>query len=179
MPTSKKPRKRYKPKPVYANPVEYVLEGFKPLRNHDDYLLDLKTKNHMAATVLLRGDATKKDIDTLIACHNISEALFRLGFGQEYGDSIIRGKRALLDLCARGYKSGKFVCGSEEIQAINELMELHDAQMDVITVGEIHKALALARKEMKSDRALKINRYLDSVEKLHVTQQHRATAEAD
>ena len=35
-------RSRYRPKPVLVDPVGYVLESIKPVKDHDDYLLILK-----------------------------------------------------------------------------------------------------------------------------------------
>ena len=61
MPTSAKPRKKYRPKTRLVNPIDYVLEGFAPLeRAPDNYLLNLKLTNHSAMTELLAGRATRK-----------------------------------------------------------------------------------------------------------------------
>lgn len=153
MPTSAKPRRKYRPKPVLADPVGYVVEGVQPVASHGSYLVDLLLKNHSAMETLLKGTATKKHMDTLIAMHNVTEALYRMGFGRDYSDCIVRGKAALLDLCGRGAKTGRFVCRAPEIQAMNDLMELHDAQMAVITVSDMQKAIALGRHEIIHKRA--------------------------
>jgi len=153
MPTSAKPRRKYRPKPVLADPVGYVVEGVQPVSSHGSYLVDLLLKNHSAMETLLKGTATKAHMNILIACHNITEALYRMGFGRDYSDCIVRGKAALLDLCGRGAKSGRFVCRAPEIQAMNDLMELHDAQMAVITVADMQKAIALGKREIINKRA--------------------------
>ena len=148
-----KKRSAYRPRPVLANPLAYVLEGVRPVAKHDSYLVDLLLKNHSAMETLLKGEATKKHMDTLIACHNIVEALYRMGFGRDHSSCVLRGKAALLDLCRRGAQTGRFVCRAPEIQALNDLMELHDAQMQAITVRDMEKAIALARCEIRSGRA--------------------------
>lgn len=153
MAANKKPRKAYKPKPVITNPLAYVIESMTPIAEHESYLVDLKIKNNMAMSLLMRGMATKEDMNTLIAMHNIVEALCRMKFGQEYRDYLIRGKAALLDLCGRGKSSNKFICRAEEIQALNDLMELHDAQMDVATIKDLEKALAIATSDIVNKRA--------------------------
>ena len=79
-------RSKYRPKGVILNPIAYVMESMTPVAKHESYLIDLKIRNHAAMTALTRGIATKTDMDDLIAMANISEALSRLGFGQEYAD---------------------------------------------------------------------------------------------
>jgi hypothetical protein len=149
-------RSKYRPKSVLLNPIAYVIEGNQPIGKHDSYLVDLKVKNHLAMTQLLQGKATKADMNALIAMHNVSEALYRMGFGVEYGEYIVTGKAALLDLCGRGALTEKFICRAAEIQALNGLMELHDAQMEVITVRDMEKAIALAHKIIANRQAIVI-----------------------
>lgn len=153
MPASAKPRKKYRPKPVLVDPVGYVVEGVQPVASHGSYLVDLLMKNHNAMEMLVKGTATKKHMDVLIAAHNVTEALYRMGFGRDYSDCIVRGKAALLDLCGRGAKTGRFVCRAPEIQALNDLMALADAQLEVITVADMQKAIALGKREIMNKRA--------------------------
>lgn len=154
MPKNKKPRKAYRPRLVMTNAVEYVVEGTRLVaQNSADVLLNIRLKNHSAMTALLRGAAQKCDMDILIAMHNVVEGLCRLGHGKDYTDCLIRGKCALIELCQRGARSGRFVCRAPEIQALNDLMELHDAQMDVVTVSDLEKAIAIAKHEIRTHKA--------------------------
>lgn len=148
-------KSRYKPKRVLVNPVAYVLEGMTALRHHTP-VTDLKIKNHGAMHDLLRGAANKKQMDFLVQMHNICEALSRLGIGQDYKDCLTEGKDALFAVCCRGATTGKFICKSEEINRLNVLMELHDAQLDVVTVQEMEKAVEIVRADLRSRKALVI-----------------------
>ena len=154
MPTSSKPRKKYKPIARFRNPIEYVLEGFAPLESAGTYLLDLKINNHSAMTELLAGRATKKHMNNLIAMSNICEALQRKGFGDEYKDVTTEGRYALLAISIRAVEKLRFVPTGPEIRMLNRLMELHDAQMDIITVQDMEKAIKLAMGELKKKRAV-------------------------
>lgn len=154
MPTSAKPRKKYKPKARLVNPMEYVLEGFAPLESAGTYLMDLKLVNHSAMTELLAGRATKKHMDSLIAMSNICESLQRAGFGAEYKDVTTEGRYALLAITFRAVEKLRFVPTGPEIQMLNRLMELHDAQMDIITVQDMEKAINRALGELKKKRAV-------------------------
>lgn len=140
-------RSKYRPRAVLANPLGYVLESLKPVSQHEQYLVELKIKNHLAMSTLTKGLATRTDIDTLIASVNIVEALYRLGFGREYADVVKDGLNALRSVGKRGVESGKFILKADEMNALNLVMELHDAQMDIITIKDMDKAIDLVKEE--------------------------------
>jgi len=140
-------RSKYRPRPQLANPLGYVLESIKPVAQHEHYLVELKIKTHLAMSTLTKGLAKRDDIDTLIAAVNIVEALYRLGFGREYADVVKGGLDALRSVGKRGAESGRFVLKSDEMNALNLAMELHDAQMDIITIKDMDKAIALVKEE--------------------------------
>jgi hypothetical protein len=103
-------------------------------------------------TTLTRGAATKTDMDDLIAMANISEALSRLGFGQEYEDVVRAGLDSLHEVGKRGMAdptNPKFILRSSDMKALNELMELHDAQMDVITIKDMERAIDIVNEEFR------------------------------
>lgn len=140
-------RSKYRPRPVLRNPVGFVLESLTPVAKHDSFLLDLKIKNHGAMAALMRGAATRTEIDLLIQMVNITEALYRLGFGKEYADVVGLGLDSLRDVARRGADTGKFVLRASEIKALNDVMELHDAQMEVIVLKDMERAIDLVYKE--------------------------------
>lgn len=142
---NKKPRKAYKPKVSYANP----LEAFAPIRKFESYLIDLKIKNHAALAALVTGKATKTDMTTLVAASNTTESLWQKGFGKdEYPDVTVEGRFALLSVIYRYVQHGKFTPTGPEIQKLNEMMELHDAQMEIATVRDVTIAIEHARKKI-------------------------------
>lgn len=149
-------RSNYRPRPVLANPVAYVIESLRPVALHDTYLVDLKIMNHAAMTALTQGRATRADMDVLIAMNNITEALWRMGFGREYEDVMREGHTALVEIATRGAATGRFIVRASDMNALNTMMELHDAQMDVITVGDMERAIALAKREVKAGRATRL-----------------------
>jgi hypothetical protein len=142
-----KKRSKYRPKGVLINPLAYVLESLKPVKDHDSYLIDLKIKNHAAMEVLTKGRAMRADMDVLISMVNVVEALYRLGFGEDYGDVVQQGLDALHDVGKRGLQTGRFILKAHEMSQLNMIMELHDAQMEVITVKDMEKAVDIVNKE--------------------------------
>lgn len=149
-------RSKYRPKGVRLDLIGYVTESIKPVAAHNTYLLDLKIKNSEAMLALMRGEATKPDIDTLIAMSNIVEALYQLGFGKEYKDIGIDGREAILQIVQRAVEAKRFVPTAEQIKALQALMELHDAQMGVITIKDMERALEYAKTQFRNKRMTRL-----------------------
>ena len=149
-------RSKYRPKPVIVNPMGYVIESMTPVALHDSFMVDLKLTNHMAMATLTQGNATKADINVLINALNVMESLWRLGFGVEYRSVVDTGLRALRSVGARGVESDNFILKADEMAALNEAMELHDAQLEVITVKDMERAIKIVHDEVKYKRATPI-----------------------
>ena len=149
-------RSKYRPKGVLPDTMAYVTAGFKPIAEHNEYLLDLRIKNHEALMTLTRGKATRQDLDVLITAFNIVEALYRLGFGDDYKDVVAQGLDAVRTVAGRGVQTNKFVLRAEEMHAINLMMELHDAQLDIITVRDMEQAIKDVEREYRSNKMVKI-----------------------
>lgn len=149
-------RSKYRPKGVRLNTISYVVESMTPVANCGGVLVDMQVKNHSALTELTQGRATKDDISVLIAAVNMTEALCRLGFGQEYNDIIRDGLTALRAVGGRGLTSGRYILKAAEMQAMNEVMQLHDAQLEVITIKDMELALANVQEEIRNKRATPI-----------------------
>lgn len=156
MPTSKKPRKKYQPKGYRVDPLAYVLESVKPVAAHSDYLLTMQMTNHSAMTELTQGRATRKHINILVGMSNMTEGLWRLGFGKEYEAVLVAGQKALRTLTDRAAEIGRYTPTGAEIVALNAYMELHDAQMEIATVKDIERALEKARCIQRSGNPLRL-----------------------
>lgn len=142
-------RSKYRPKGVFENPIAYVLGGFKPVTAHKDELMVTKVRVHGALASLVKGTGNMEDVNILIRAGNTCEALYRMGIGSEYNDELRIGLDALYAVGNRGYHTGKFTMWADEITALSTMMELHDAQMEVITVADLQKAIAIVNKEAK------------------------------
>jgi hypothetical protein len=130
----------------------YVMESFTPIATMEKYFVELKIKNHMALANLTKGVATRQDIDMLIQAINMVEALYRMGFGREYASEVRAGLDALHAVGVRGAESGRFILKSEEMNALNETMELHDAQLEVITLKDMENAIKLVNEELRQKK---------------------------
>lgn len=156
MPASSKPRKRYKPRPVILNPIEFVRESLTPLVESGSYVIDWKLKNHTAFASLLRGEATKTQLDVLVAARNVTEALVVTLKGQDIDGTLTRSAVALIDICARANQGKGTAMKAPEMQALRDLMDFHDQLLDAVTVKQFEAALTYARKEIAAGRAARL-----------------------
>jgi hypothetical protein len=153
MPTSKKPRKIYKPKKVLINPLGFVVEQSSSLASqHQNYLLDLKIKTHSAMLALTTGRATKQDMDCVIQMYNILDA-FRLIGIKGLEAEIDASSEAIFAICHRTAKAGKFIATGSEIKTLNTLIDYHDELMEHISVKQLDDAVKLAKHIIRNGKA--------------------------
>lgn len=147
-------KSKYKPKGVRLDAVTWVINGFKNISETGDAALHLKIKNHEALECLRKGEATRLDIDAIIGAFNIAEALARMRIGDEYAKEIKDGQDALLEVAKRGVsRDDRFVLKAKELTYIVEAMLVHDAQLEIITIGELEKAIDIVTKEIRLRKA--------------------------
>ena len=142
-------RSNYKPKGVRPDNMAYILAGFKKLVDLPNENMVVRTKNHLALELSLKGQATRDDLDVLIAALNMTEALSSMQLGNDWADEIRAGQDALLAMCRRS----RFVFTGPEMTAVKLAMEIHDAQLDQCTVQQVETAIALVASEIKAKRA--------------------------
>ena len=133
-------RSKYKPNKNLVNPLEYVLGNMKPVAEYTDLIMQTRLKNRMAVEALREGTATVDDIQNLIEMHNFVDRLIGVGFGSDYLDVLQKGQEALLLIARRTPRSAKFNGNVQELLALAELIDLNDAQLDVITIQDVRKA---------------------------------------
>ncbi len=146
-------RSSYRPKGVILNTMSHVLGGFTLVREHGK-ATTLKIKNHQALTSMVAGTGSRDDIDILIAAMNVAEALaITCELGDGYRAEITAAQDALLAMSRRGLERNRFLFTGLELTAMNLGMEIHDAQLDVCTVGQLEMALDFVAREIRAKRA--------------------------
>jgi hypothetical protein len=135
-------RSKYKPRAIIPDTMTWVRAGLKKV---DDISAGttLKIRNHDAMNNLRLGVAARRDIDAIIDAANITEALANRGIGTDWKPEIRGGQDAILELARRGVaNSFRFIARGPELTALNTLMEVHDAQLEVVTVKQLETAMA-------------------------------------
>jgi hypothetical protein len=147
-------RSKYRPKPVLQSPMDYILSGFKPVRELPGIYLDAQLKNRNALEQVRKGLATKEDIDMLIGAFNITEALAMSGMGRDWLEEIRQGQDALLELSRRGVSRGmRFIMTAKEWEKLKLVMDLHEEQLAQATVYDIEKAHDFVYKILSQGKA--------------------------
>jgi hypothetical protein len=133
--------------------MRHVMQGFTPMREHGK-ATTLKIKNHQALTSMVAGTGRRDDIDILIAAMNVAEAMaITCELGDGYRAEITAAQDALLAMSRRGLERDRFLFTGPELTAMNLGMEVHDAQLDACTIGELEKALDFVAREIRAKRA--------------------------
>jgi hypothetical protein len=155
-------RSKYKPKGVRIDTMAYVMSGLKKF-DEIEVAIDVRIKNHLAMESLRKGEATKDEIDVLIGTFNMVEGLCRLNekFGQDWSKEIREGQDALLTMSRRGLETGRFICKSHELVAMNLVMEIHDAQLDNATVKDVELAVDIVNADFRNKRMRTIKEVME------------------
>ena len=138
--------------------MAFVQSGLKPF-NEVEQGLHVRIKNHDALESLRKGEATRTQLDTIIAALNMTEGFVRLRgeLGVDWIDEITAGQNAMFDVATRGYKTERYVCKAAELTAINLAMEIHDSQLDNSTVKDVEDCLKIVIGTIRNKKARKIN----------------------
>jgi len=144
-------KSKYKPKGVRLDNMAWVQSG---LRRVEDVSASatIKIRNHDAMNTLRLGNATKAEIDIIIAALNIAEALARQGVGSDWLPELRAAQDALLTLARRGLAS-RFIVRADELTALNLAMEIHDAQLETVTVKQLEAAMEFVAETVRLKKA--------------------------
>lgn len=136
-------RSKYRPRPVLADPVGYVLEGLAPVAPN---AIDLRIRYQSALESLGRGTAEGPDVGALIDAANMTTAFARLGSGRDYAPEIRAGVDAVEAVRDRRIKWGKVQATPTELAAIETMIDVHDAQIRAAAVVDMEAAIKRARR---------------------------------
>ena len=138
MPANKKPAKKYRPRPVIPDPIKYVLSGFKQIDSNDQ--VRLKIINHGAMAKLNEETATRADWDVICAALNMARVMAEHGLGTEYMPEIDSAMAAHASAGRRSVRWDKMRYEGTELEQVNTAIDVHDAQLEAATIGDIERA---------------------------------------
>lgn len=134
-------RSKYRPKGVIRDTMTWVQAGMKRVDSIGAGTT-LKIRNYDAMNNLRLGVATRREIDAIIDAMNVAEALCKRGTGGDWLPEIQSAQDNLLELARRGVANDmRFIVRGEELKALNLGMEIHDAQLEAVTVKELEVAM--------------------------------------
>lgn len=147
----KKRNKKYRPRPVVLDTLTYVLSGMRPLPGLKDWYLNIQIKQRSALEAVRKGMARKDDIDVLMAMANMTEALAINGKGRDWMQEILASQEQLRLLAESGAKRGmRFVMNYQQWEALKDIMDLHEVQLENCTVYDIERAYDYVEKRLRA-----------------------------
>lgn len=148
-------RSSYRPKTIHLDNMEWIKTVFKKVGSLPKESVTLKLKNRISLDVIVRGEGTKDNLDEMIACFNMAEAIYRVNpkLGLDYAQEIKAAQDAIYALGKRFLNTNKIVFTGPEMMAVKSGMEIHDAQLDEVTVKEMEQAIALVNRIILNKQA--------------------------
>lgn len=143
----KKRNKKYKPKTIVQNPLNYFLGGYKRIQGEE--LTDLYAKNHMAMVKLCSGQSDRDDWEVLTDMINLSLVLTEQHFDDQYHEMLLLARDSLLAIGQRYMDCGKFTLEGDEMQALNNAMDVSEAQLEVLRVVDVERAEKEIKRRIK------------------------------
>lgn len=144
----KKSNKR-KPRPVNAQAFLKVVNSFKPLSKNDkDYLFKqaIRSINAMQYGISL----STNDFTTLCDLVNISLLLTENDIGREYIPELHEARDGMQEAKQRYIKTNKLGFNAAELKAVKVALTIHQAQIDICTLGEFAEAFDEQERRIKA-----------------------------
>jgi hypothetical protein len=135
----KKPRnKKYVPKGT----VDNVLSMFGSMGGaHHAHLRRNQVNTHVAMIELTQGRGTLTHWKRIAGVLNIASVMSEQGFGREFTKALIAAQDAMLEVGKRAVRNqGRFGFTGTELTAINEALEVHDAQLENSRAIDVDRA---------------------------------------
>jgi len=119
-------------------------------------LRDLAIGYHGALAGITSGRGTWDDCNTLALAANVALVLAEAGLGADELPVVQRAQSAIVQLVQRGALGGRYALTGAELRDLQELLELHDAQLahEACTEGVMVAALAEIRRRMTSGNVM-------------------------
>lgn len=153
MPTPKKPRKAYRARPVFADPVECVIAhaGRLPTEQRNALVRPVE----QAFEAMRRGTGGWPAWCGMADAMNVAEALAHGGIASDRMPEIQAAQAALHAVHSRVNAGGSWTLRAAEIGALEFGVDLHRIQATLCSQGEM--AAAITSVQRKASQALKGN----------------------
>lgn len=135
----KKPRnKKYRPKYVARNVLTTVFGGMSG--DHVEHLRLIQIRSHKALADMAQGAGTREGWDLLVGAINMANVMCEQGIGDEFREVTIAARDSLLEVGKRIVKLDRVIMKGDELNAIREALECHDAQLENVRAIDVERA---------------------------------------
>jgi hypothetical protein len=151
-----KKKSKYKPKGVRLDTMTWVISGLKKVADVPDAGTKLLLRNHVSFDEILQGRGNKEHVDTLVHFVNMAEALAHLQLGRDWLEEIGEAQDAIYSMAQRGVSGKHFAFTGPEMNAVRQILEVHDEQLKNCPVRVMEEALELIAKNLMHNKMRKI-----------------------
>ena len=143
---SHKPRKRYIPKRVDLDPMglAHSMASLLSLPQRRQFSEPMRS----AFARLRAGQGDAGCWCNMADALNVAERLAALAIANDHADELKAGQQALADLYQRHTTRGGWVMRGTEIAALEQAMDVHGAQLQLCTQGEMAEAITTVQRTM-------------------------------
>lgn len=150
---NKKPRKAYRPRNVDRMAGFAVLERRTPMTVAQ--VTDLGIAYHVALDEMIHGRGTEEHWSTVVCALNITLVLAEGGPGYDVIEIIKAALDGAVRSRERAQKTGKWGFDGGALTEIKVALEIHDAQMALVSKADVVRALAEVHRRIDSGHAFK------------------------
>ena len=145
----------YKPRPVRADNMSWVIAGLKPVGSVPKAGTALKLGNMAALDAIILGHGTGDHSHTMREAFDMAVCLPKINkkLGADWMPELKAAKDAAYAAHARGERTGRFLFTGPEMQLIKAGMEVHIQQLEECTVQEMELALVLVASTKQKETA--------------------------
>jgi len=145
----------YKPRPVRADNMSWVMAGLKPVGSVPKAGTGLKLGNMAALDAIILGHGTGDHSHTMREAFDMAVCLPKINkkLGADWLLELKAAKDAAYAAHERGERTGRFLFTGPEMQLIKAGIEIHTQQLEECTVQEMERALVLVARTKQKELA--------------------------
>ena len=138
------------------DPISHAMSGIQVAVEHSN-IKTYMAASHASMKALVEGKAKRIDLQHITMAHNMVCALMKQGFGEPHAEDMEASAAALDSIARRAREKGRILGAGPELNALNFMLQIHDAMMDVISVSEYNAAVMHSTKVVNSGRSQELN----------------------
>lgn len=140
MPSNKKPRRKYVPGAAVGRAIERARTAKLNAMPVVETCQSLQVRNHESLHAMTTGVGTSRAWQDIAEAINVAIVLSETLFDRQVLPDLLEAAVAHARCGARMHRAGRFGYSGGELKAVNLAMDVHDAQLEQITFGELVKA---------------------------------------
>ena len=148
MPATKKPRKKYRPRPILANPVGYVVEGMTLL---EERAVSTLYETHEAMAALVKGQGTDYSWKIINGTLAVTSVLDEMYYSRDNAEAIELANASHSACKLRFIAKGSYGYTGSELQAMNHALLLHEEMLRKATHSEFELVFAETLRRINKD----------------------------